>query len=608
MFCKDSRNLRFEFGTGFTSGGCNDRTSNCTTKDAISFKDASSNDITCKNQQHPKVQLHPSVAKQVFWSHSEYKWSKYHFPVFTQIVKNTSPTRIPHQMSPPAVFVSCFARFLPSISMSQSQLKTSLSPQTKSMWNSLVVFLLFFISNSGNSWNSGKNSFQDLLGNLFKSLCPSPVESLQLVMLDFLVLEFSSSPSCDGIAHLCTHFLQPPASHSWNPHVCWCPMIRWFTDNVFMILMIMMITMIAQQFAWKTLTEKLELRPSVTISNNHNPDFDPKHLSSASPSRRPHHKSTFVAVTSTSASKDFLVISSGFSDDFQHFPCWCCASAIVAMLNANTLRPEKSRKEKNGKRKTPPTFHRLQCWAVQDVEGQKSHHGIKVLHAVISWCLERSWRCLSQDPKTWYLFETRRNYKLKNVETARQFQIFQCCLLKHSEWFFSRKFLMLMSLLRWTTQNQLNFFFHIFPHHVTVSCVVVLVLVVVLTVDVVAPGMVVWVKEVVVREVVVHGPSQFLEKERWHQNWSVKKIWKKNHQKSNTSDLQQKILYAFRNLENPQCKTSELESYHEDFDNQKSPRQKIAKAQVQQVQDSRPRGAQGVGSALKCRGDLPQWM
>lgn len=46
------------------------------------------------------------------------------------------------------------------------------------------------------------------------------------------------------------------------------------------------------------------------------------------------------------------------------------------------------------------------------------------------------------------------------------------------------------------------------------SCVVVLVLVVVLTVDVVAPGMVVWVKEVVVREVVVHGPSQFLEKER----------------------------------------------------------------------------------------------
>lgn len=83
---------------------------------------------------------------------------------------------------------------------------------------------------------------------------------------------------------------------------------------------------------------------------------------------------------------------------------------------------------------------------------------------------------------------------------------------------------------------------------------------------------------------------------------------KKKHQKSNTSDLQQKILYAFRNLENPQCKTSELESYHEDFDNQKSPRQKIAKAQVQQVQDSRPRGAQGVGSALKCRGDLPQWM
>lgn len=164
-----------------------------------------------------------------------------------------------------------------------------------------------------------------------------------------------------------------------------------------------------------------------------------------------------------------------------------------------------------------------------------------------------------------------------------------------------------MSLLRWTNQDQLNFFFHIFPHHVTVSCVVVLVLVVVLTVDVVAPGMVVWVKEVVVREVVVHGPSQFLEKELWHQNWSVKKIWKhKIHQKSNTSDLQQKI--CLRNLENPQCKTSELESYHGDFDNQKSPWQKIAKAQVQQVQDSRPRGEQGVGSALKCRGDLPQLM
>lgn len=65
---------------------------------------------------------------------------------------------------------------------------------------------------------------------------------------------------------------------------------------------------------------------------------------------------------------------------------------------------------------------------------------------------------------------------------------------------------------------------------------------------------------------------------------------------------------CLRNLENLQCKTSELESYHEDFDNQKSPRHKIAKAQVQQVQDSRPRGAQGVGSALKCRGDLPQWM
>lgn len=49
----NSRNSRFEFGTGFTSGGCNDRTSNCTTKDAISFKDASSNGTTCKNQQHP---------------------------------------------------------------------------------------------------------------------------------------------------------------------------------------------------------------------------------------------------------------------------------------------------------------------------------------------------------------------------------------------------------------------------------------------------------------------------------------------------------------------------------------------------------------------------
>jgi len=49
------------------------------------------------------------------------------------------------------------------------------------------------------------------------------------------------------------------------------------------------------------------------------------------------------------------------------------------------------------------------------------------------------------------------------------------------------------------------------PTTASKSCVVVLVLVVVLTVDVVAPGMVVWVKEVVVREVVVHGPSQFLE-------------------------------------------------------------------------------------------------
>ena len=113
----------------------------------------------------------------------------------------------------------------------------------------------------------------------------------------------------------------------------------------------MMITMIAQQFAWKTLTEKLELRPRATISNNHNLDFDPKHLSRASPSRRPHHKSTFVAVISTSASKMIL----------RWFPALSllmlrlCNCSDARCQDASTWKISKRKKTENGKHHPPST-------------------------------------------------------------------------------------------------------------------------------------------------------------------------------------------------------------------------------------------------------------
>ena len=302
--------------------------------------------------------------------------------------------------------------------------------------------------------------------------------------------------------------------------------------------------------------------------------------------------------------QDSPMISSTFPADAAPLQLQRCSMPRrFALKNLEALQNGKWKME-NGKRTTPPTFHWLQCWAVQDVESQKSHHGIKVLHAAMPLKL----KMFEPRPKKRdTFFETRRDHKLKNVETTRQFQIFQWCLLKHSQWFCSSKVSDVDVLAQMNQPEPTELFFPHFspPCHGVLCC---------------------W-----------HGAGgctvcrcggsrdgrlgEGSSGQGGCCTWPItvpgerkvtsKLKCKENMKKQNSSKVQH-LRFATKNLP-----YKFGESTMQNFGTRKLPwrlwqpkelQEKDSKSTSATSTNSRPRGAQGVGSALKCRGDLPQWV